>query len=158
MKKPLLIVLLLTTMLICSNVSFAQDRTFGIGTALGGPDGLSYKYWLGETTAFTGLVSFSIADNNSRFYTHLDFLQHKFYDDLEWDNGRVYYYYGGGIGYEWLDITNDNYVTIRLPSGMGVTFDDIPVEGYMELAPTFNIAPEFRFRFVGNFGFRYYLN
>ncbi len=158
MKKTILTYLLLTTLLICVNLSHAQDRSFSLGTALGGPDGLSYKLWLDDTSALTGLVSFAISEHNSRFYTHLDYHQHKFYDELDWEEGRVYYYYGGGIGYQWLEWSGDDLVTLRLPSGLGFDFHDLPFEGYLELAPTFNIAPEFRFSFVGNFGFRFYMN
>lgn len=158
MKKHILTFLLLITLLICVNTAYAQDQNFGIGTALGDPDGISYKYWLEESSALSGLVSFSISENNSHFYTHLDYLRHKFYDELDWEEGRVYYYYGGGIGYEWLDWNNDDLVTIRFPSGLGFDINELPFDGYLELAPTFNVAPEFRFTFVGNFGFRFYLN
>ncbi len=158
MKKNILILLFFASFLACVNISHAQDRSFSIGTALGGPDGLSYKYWMDDQSALTGLVSFSISENTSRFYTHLDYLRHKFYDELEWEEGRIYYYYGGGLGYEWLEWSGEDLVTLRLPSGVGFDFQDLPFEGYLELAPTFNVSPEFRFTFVGNLGFRYYLN
>ena len=158
MKKHLLTFLLLAILLICVSISHAQDRNLGVGAAIGGPDGLSYKYWLDGSSALTGLVSFSISESSSRFYTHLDYHRHSFYDQLDWEEGRVYYYYGIGLGYEWLEITGDDLMTVRLPSGLGFDFNELPFEGFMELAPTFHVAPEFRFGFVGNLGFRFYLN
>ena len=158
MKKYILTLLLLCVLLLCTNPAHSENRTFGLGTALGGPDGLNYKYRMGEISALSGLISFSISENNSRFYTHLDYLQHKYYDEAEWEEGRLYYYYGGGIGYNWIELSREDLVFLRLPSGLGFDFTNVPVDVYFELAPTFNITPEFRFAFNGNFGFRFYLN
>lgn len=158
MRKFLVVTLLLLILLAGKQMASGQDRTLGLGTALGGPDGLSYKYWMSETSALAGVVSFAIAENQSRFYTHFDYLTHKFYDELDWETGRVYYYYGGGLGYEWQQGRSDDVLTVRLPSGLGFDMVDIPVGGFFELAPTITLSPDLRFAFVGNFGFRFYLN
>ncbi|MEX0681649.1 MAG: hypothetical protein WD097_09735 [Balneolales bacterium] len=158
MRKFILTFLLLFTLMSYADMAYAENDGLGVGSAIGGPDGLSYKYWLGESSALSGLVSFSISANNSRFYTHIDYLQHKFYDETDWEVGRLYYYYGGGLGYEWFEWATDDVFTLRLPSGLGFDFNDVPFDLYFELAPTIGIAPDFQFFFNGNFGFRLYLN
>lgn len=159
MKKYIFTVLLATSfLLIQQQQSVAQDRGFGIGAAVGGPDGISYKSWISETTAFTGLVSFSIADNTSSFYTHLDYHVHKFYDELDWEVGNLFYYYGGGVAFEWREQAVDNRLALRLPAGFGFNFTDVPVDLFFELAPVFDVTPDFRLGFNGNLGFRFYLN
>ncbi len=158
MKKLTFVFLIVTLFTITTQIAIAQDRGLGVGAAIGGPDGMSYKYWLGGSAALSGLVSFAISENNSRFYTHLDILNHKFYDELDWDVGRMFYYYGGGFGFEWIEWTNDNIFMLRLPSGIGFNFNDMPVGLFLELAPTVDVSPEFHLHFNGNIGFRYFLN
>ncbi|MEX2572674.1 MAG: hypothetical protein WD317_00195 [Balneolaceae bacterium] len=136
----------------------AQDRNFGIGGAVAGPDGISYKVWMNESAALAGLVSFSLTDYTSDFYTHLDYLVHKFYDDLDWEVGRLHYYYGGGIGYQWRDSGFDDLLMIRTPAGFGFNFEEVPVDLFFELAPTVHVSPAFNFHFNGNIGFRFYVN
>lgn len=155
-------ILAISLIILLITASYSQSQTFsrglGIGAALGGPDGLSLKTWTGDHGALSGLITFTLSENRSSFYTHLDYNRHKFYDELEWDIGRLLYYYGGGIGYEWNETGREHLTTIRMPSGFGFLFEDIPLELFFELAPTFNISREFHFYFNGNFGFRYYLN
>jgi len=158
MRKIILTIFLVIVLMAISQRTVAQDRGFGVGAAIGGPEGLSIKSWLGETSAISGLITFTISENTSSYYTHLDYLNHKFYDDLDWDFGRMFYYYGGGVGFEWLEWVDDTTVFLRLPSGFGFNFDDVPVDLFLELAPTFDVNPEFAFYFNGNFGFRFYLN
>ena len=165
MKKILLTALLACSITLMAQTLHAQQATpienqnFGIGAAIGGPDGLSYKAWVSPNSALAGLVSFGITDSNSRFYTHLDYLVHKFYDELDWEVGRLHYYYGGGVGLEWFSQDFiDEEVMIRLPAGFGFQFADVPADLFFELAPTFSVTPDFGFGFNGNVGFRFYLN
>ncbi len=158
MKSFIATFLLATSLILVSQTAQSQNRGFGLGVAVGGPDGLSYKSFVSETTAFAGLVSFSISDNRSTFYTHLDYLIHKYYEDLEWDVGYLHYYYGGGVGFFWRDHAPDDVVSIRLPAGLGFNFTDVPFDIYIELAPTVDVTPEFNLYFNGNMGFRYFFN
>ena len=158
MKRFILTFLLATSLMVVSQTAFAQERGFGIGAAVGGPDGLSYKAFLSETTAFAGLVSFSISENRSSFYTHLDYLIHKHYEELDWEVGQLFYYYGGGIAYHWRDHAFDEQISFRLPSGFGFNFTEVPVDIFLELAPTADLQPDFSFYFTGNMGFRYFFN
>lgn len=158
MRTFILTFLLATSLMVVSQTAQAQDRGFGVGAAIGGPDGLSYKAWTGSNSAIAGVLTFNVSDNFTSFYTHADYLVHKFYDDLDWEIGNLFYYYGGGIGFEWYDSDIDDRLSIRLPAGFGFNFTDVPVDIYLELAPTITVSPDFNFFFNGNMGFRFYLN
>lgn len=159
MKKFILIVLLATSLLIVQQqTADAQDRGFGVGAVIGSPDGLSYKAWVSNDMAVAGAVSFTITNNASSFYTHADFLMHKFYEDLNWDVGTLHYAYGGGVSVTWLEWANDSVYGVRLPSGIGFNFTDVPADLFFEIAPTIDVSPDFRFGFNGALGFRFYLN
>lgn len=158
MRNFIITFLLATFLMIVSQTANAQDRGFGIGAAIGGPDGLSYKAWVMETSALAGVLTFNVSEHSTYFYTHADYLAHKIYEDLDWEVGNLHYYYGGGIGFEWTDELIDDRLTLRLPAGFGFNFNDVPFDIFMELAPTIRISPDFSFYFNGNMGFRFYLN
>lgn len=158
MKKLLLIFLFAFTFTFILEDAKAQDRGFGVGAVIGSPDGLSYKAWISESAAIAGAVSFSISDNSSSFYTHADILAHKFYTELDWEVGVLHYYYGGGarlVWYQWMD---DALFGVRLPSGIGFNFTEVPIDLFFEVAPTIDVHPDFNFGFNGALGFRFFLN
>lgn len=158
MKTKLFALLFILSFTIIST-SQAQDRGFGIGAIIGTPDGVSLKNWVSENTALAGAVSFSIGENSSTFYTHIDYLYHQRYSDLEWEIGYLTYYYGGGARVFWQEIGPDNtFFALRLPAGFNFNLTDMPIDFFFELAPTFNVAPDFNFVFNGGIGFRYFLN
>lgn len=159
MRRILLTALFATSLLLITQTADAQDRNFGIGAAIGGPDGISYKAWISDPTAVAGVVAFGAGEGSSRFYTHLDYLIHRFYDDLDWEVGRLHYYYGGGVGFQWNDSpgSSDRFL-LRIPVGLGFNFTDVPADIFFELAPQFDVSPSFDFHFNGNLGFRFYLN
>ena len=158
MRTFILTFLLATSLMLVSQTVQAQDRGFGVGAAIGGPDGLSYKAWTGSNSAIAGVLTFNVSDNFTSFYTHADYLIHKFYDELDWEVGNLLYYYGGGVAFQWYDSALDDRLSIRLPGGFGFNFTDVPVDVFLELAPTITVSPEFNFSFNGNMGFRFYLN
>lgn len=157
-RRILLSCLFATVLLVVTQTAQAQDRNFGIGAAIGGPDGISYKAWVNENAAVSGLLTFSLSDLSSSFYTHLDYLGHRHFDDLDWEAGRLHFFYGGGVGYQWYDALIDDIFSLRVPLGFGFNFVDVPVDLFFEVAPTFNVSPDFSFQFNGNLGFRFYLN
>lgn len=159
MKKLLFTVILTTSLLIMAEYGVAQDREFGIGAQVTGPAGISLKGWVNETGALASVISFGLSENNSQFYIHLDYLNHKSYDELNWDIGNMSYYYGGGVRYIWRDAFIDNsFFALRLPAGLNFNFSELPVDFYLEIAPTIEVSPDFNFGFAGGIGFRYFLN
>ncbi|MGM0507135.1 MAG: hypothetical protein ACQER4_08135 [Bacteroidota bacterium] len=159
MKKWIVTTLLIAALGLAAQTADAQDRGFGIGGAIGGPDGISYKAWTSQDQALAGIVTFNASEGSSSFYTSLDYLFHKYYSDLNWEVGDLHYYYGGGAGFQWYsqDFVDEQFM-LRLPAGFGFNFTDVPVDLFFELAPQIRVAPDFNFGFNGNLGFRFYLN
>ncbi|MDX1590479.1 MAG: hypothetical protein R3283_00870 [Balneolaceae bacterium] len=159
MKKLILTFLLTTSLLILVEQGMAQDRNFGIGAQVTSPAGISMKGYVSDTGALASVFSFNLSENASSFYLHLDYLDHKKYDELNWEFGTLSYYYGGGLRYIWREIgIDDSFFAIRLPAGLTAGFSEVPVEFYMEIAPTFEVSPDFNFGFSGGLGFRFFLN
>lgn len=159
MKSLLVTTLLFSALLIMTPDTQAQDRGFGIGAIIGSPDGISMKSWVSEQGAVAVATSFSISENNSSLYAHVDYLHHKHYDELNWDIGYLNYYYGGGARLIWQEAgINNTYLALRGPAGLNFNFTEIPVDFFMELAPTLSIDPDIAFGFNGGIGFRYFLN
>ncbi len=159
MKSLSLAIVLSVTLTLLTTETHAQDRGFGIGAQVTNPAGLSFKGWVSETGAFASVVSFNVSENTSSFYIHVDYHHHKMYEELNWDVGFLSYYYGGGIRYFWREAGfDDNFFALRLPAGLNFNFTDIPVDFYVEIAPTFEVNPAFNFGFAGGIGFRYFLN
>lgn len=159
MKSILFTILLASSLLLINPTAQAQDSGLGIGAVIGSPDGLGYKAWVNENSAVAGAVSFSLSDNNSSFYTHLDFLKHRSNENLNWEVGQLSFYYGGGVRFIWRDLGADNtFWALRLPNGINFAFADAPVDFFVELAPTVGVSPDFEFGFNGGLGFRYFLN
>lgn len=159
MKTLLLTILLTASLLLLSDRAEAQNDGFGVGAQITSPAGLTAKAWLSEDTAIAGALSFTINENNSSFYTHIDYLKHKSYNQLDWEVGVLSYYYGGGVRLIWQELGIDNtFWAIRLPAGLNFNFSEVPVDFYMEVSPTIGISPDFNFGFGGGIGFRYFLN
>ncbi len=160
MKKIAWTFFLVTFITLASQNLHAQDRGLGIGAAIGGDagSGLSWKTWVSDKAGVSGMVTFRISEFNSSFYTHVDYVVHGFFDQLDWEPGTLHYYYGGGVGYRWFDAISDDILSLRVPAGIGFNFAEVPVDLFFELAPTANVSPDFSFYFNGNMGFRFYLN
>lgn len=150
--------LLSISLLLVHETGEAQDRGFGVGATIGSVDGLSYKVWVSESHAVAGAVSFYLEENFSWFYTHADYLFHNPYEELNWEVGDLYYYYGGGARISWMDGVNETWFGLRLPSGLGFDFTDVPIDLFFELAPGIDVSPDFSFGFEGNLGFRFFIN
>jgi len=137
----------------------SADRSLGIGAQVTNPAGIALKGWISDKSAIASVISFNLIENASSFYFHGDYLVHKRYDTPGWDVGFLSYYYGVGGRFIWRDAGIDNnFFGIRLPGGLNFTFTDVPFDFYVEMAPVFEVTPDFNFGFSGGIGFRYYLN
>lgn len=159
MKSFYLTLIFIASLFILPQQTEAQNQGVGVGAQVANPAGISFKAWLNNDHALASMVNFSISEHNSSFYAHLDYLVHKRYLNPDWDVGTLSYYYGGGARFFWLEAGLENtFWAIRLPSGLNFNVSEIPVDFYLEIAPTFEVSPDFNFGFNGGIGFRYYLN
>lgn len=126
--------------------SFSANKTFGLGLILGSPTGLSGKYFLSSSTALDFAVGDSHDfDDDDGLTVHADFLWHPvnlvatqpFYMPLyfgvggrirEDDNGR--------------DRDDDADVGVRVPVGIALDFNNVPLDIFFEIAVIVNIVDE----------------
>jgi hypothetical protein len=129
----------------------AQRRGFGVGIILGDPTGLSFKDWMGPTTAIDAAAAWSF-DREDSFHFHLDYLVHDF-DFLKTSQGRLPVYYGIGGRIRLEDKTR---IGIRIPVGLCYIFEDVPLDLFSELGPILELIPRTEFTLSASIGLRYY--
>jgi len=137
MKKITLVLFLSLFFII---VSSAQDYKTGIGIRSGWGSGLTLKHFLGEQTAFEGILNsqwrgFSIT---GLFEVHKN----------AFNTDRLYWYYGGGghIGF-WngrynsrFDSGNNTIIGVDGILGLEYNFDFIPINLSLDWKPALNLV------------------
>lgn len=154
MKKILYILFFL------SMTVFAQKGQFGAGIIIGEPTGLSAKFNLGSGNAIDAGLAWSFK-NPSGMHVHADYLYHA-YNLIRVSSGKlpVYFGIGGRIKFKNNEAgsNNDNSATIgvRIPVGLSYEFATAPLDLFLEIAPTLNLAPKTEFDLNGAIGLRFY--
>lgn len=161
MKKILFVVLLA----IAARVQ-AQESGFGLGIMLGDPTGISGKAWLTDDRA----IDFGLAWGVWGRYLHLhgDYLFHN-KGIFDVSSGTFSLYYGPGLRVRswsggrywnrgrWYDYDGSRTsVGVRFPVGLNYWFEDAPVDAFIELAPTLDLAPGTYFDLDAAIGVRYW--
>jgi len=124
-------------------VSFAQEEgKFSIGAILGGPTGISAKFWISERNAIDGAASWT---SNGSSHFHFDYLWHDFNRfKSEKDSPPLYYkgslpfYYGVGGRFEF---DKETEFGIRGVIGVAYLFAEAPFEAFFEIAPFLRLTP-----------------
>ena len=146
-------------------VSFAQDRTFGLGVILGEPTGLSAKLWTSPTTAFDFGLGWSVGgdrigghydgsyNGGSRVHFHMDYLWHSFDAISSTERFPVYYGIGGrinsGAGY-------NSSAAVRGVIGIAWMPRQTPIDIFFEVVPSLQVTSSSGFAIDGGLGARYY--
>ena len=127
---------------------------FGAGATFGEPIGADVKYWFNEKMAIDGAIGYSFHDN-TELYLHSDILWHAFHL-FPVSQGQLPLYFGVGGLVRFKTDGNSNQVGIRAPVGISYLFENTPVDIFMEVAPTLDIAPGLRGEVTGGMGVRYW--
>jgi hypothetical protein len=125
---------------------FTTQDTFGLGLMLGGPTGLSGKYWIGDDTA----IDFGVgAHYRFRFHRavqiHADWLLHPVnLADPEAFDLPLYFGIGGRLLFHEFD-PDDNrddhiHLGVRGPVGLAMIFNEVPIDIFFELALVLDIV------------------
>jgi hypothetical protein len=130
---------------------------FGLGGCLGTPTGLSGKLWLGSENA----VQFSFGGDWGQFKDvagTFDFLVHFRPINVEGDDFALPVYAGGGIKAEvdWSQPGGDLFMGPRVVLGGTVLVPTLPVDIFIEIAPTIYVYEFFGWAMDGQIGARYY--
>lgn len=144
----------------------AQKSGFGLGIMLGDPTGLSGKAWISSDRA----IDFGLAWGVWGRYLHLhgDYLLHK-QNLFEVSSGSFALQYGPGVrirswrdGRYWHRGRWNDYdgsrtsIGIRFPVGLTYAFEGAPVDAFIELAPTLDLAPGTYFDLDAAIGARFW--
>lgn len=138
-----------------------SPRGFGIGVVLGEPTGLTFAVRPNSWNAVQGHLSYSLISDRAR--ANVDYLQSVAV--IQPSSARmefpVYIGIGGTVG-----VTDDGpgpfgdnataWVGGRVPFGITMLPDDVPVEVFAEIAPTVYVLPETTPGLEGGLGVRAY--
>ena len=154
MKRVLLGVWLITV--VIAGVSAAADggRT-GLGIIVGEPTGVSFKQWLGGGGGIVAGVAWSF-EGNDDFHFHLDFVRHSNIRGSSNDfRLPVYYGIGGRIK---LEDNRDDRLGLRIPLGVHLYYESVPIDFFFEAVPLMDLSPETDFDINLALGARFYFN
>jgi len=155
MKKKFFTLSLLSILL--SSPVFSQDSGFGVGAILGSPTGVSFKVWASKTSAFDAAVTWSFYNNGSINF-HFDYLWHKF-NLIPVDEGKFPLYIGVGPKFGFstdIELGAQFELGFRVPVGVDYIFKSVPIDIFVEVAPSLMVLPETVFRLDGGLGARYF--
>ncbi len=127
--------------------SFSANKTFGLGLELGQPTGLTGKYFLSDSNALdfgVGYIYHNRWYGEDGVHLYLDYLWHPFslvsaqafelpffigvggrFWDFDYCDARVCGYGGSAVG-------------IRVPRGIAVDFNEVPLDIALNIVPTFD--------------------
>ncbi len=147
------------SVLLLSAISLSAQRTNrNIGIILGDPTGVSGKYWLNDTQAFDLAISWRTgtigelnkSDGKTSLSLHSTYLIH---DYSVFSNKHLPAYFGvGGT----VTLQQDLAVGIRGAVGIDYLFPNIPLDAFIEFAPSFYLIPSSVFRIGFGLGIRYH--
>lgn len=146
--------------------SFSANKTFGLGIMLGSPTGLSGKYYLGADTA----IDFGLGVNGYGYgeyrglHLHADFLWHPaVLASTPPFELPIYFGVGGRLWdydhYRDRDFDDDLALGVRVPLGIMMDFNNVPIDIFFELAFVLDFLvydDRARAHFNGAIGIRYY--
>jgi hypothetical protein len=148
---------------------YVSNGTFGLGLELGGPTGLNGKYFLSDSGALNfglGLGGgYRYGDRNG-LHLYLDYLWHP----LSLVNTPAFQlpFYVGVGGRLW-DFDDDRFddeavaFGVRVPLGIAFDFNNVPLDIFIQLTPTFDFyrgydEDDVGFWFDFSVGIRYWFN
>ncbi len=141
---------------------FVANKEFGLGLMLGVPTGLAGKYYLSRNTALD--FGFGAWGRNRTYrdslHIHADFLWHPAVLAKPRPFWLTLYF---GVGGRILAFDNDfgdsTHIGVRVPGGIMMDFQRVPIDIFLEVAFVFDIVVDndrARDDFNGALGLRYY--
>ncbi|HKK46557.1 MAG TPA: hypothetical protein VJ964_13615, partial [Balneolaceae bacterium] len=134
MKKSFAVFLIGLTLILMSEVTYAQQSGFGVGAVINGPTGLSYKAWIDQRVAIGGALSFTFGDGLDSFYTQADVEVHSkdLFSNKNPMPASLNLYYGGGVGLTFNSQNVEDDVDLRGVVGTTYGFEDAPMDLFFE--------------------------
>lgn len=134
----------------------------GLGLSLGGPTGLTGKYYLDSSSGLSFGVGFG---GHGWIGAHLDYVLSVTNLSLN-SAGSLYPYVGGGVGLGFLGglgypftpvyLNVPVWADVHFTGGLGWNVASLPLDIFLEIAPGLSILPGLGLGWHGILGFRYY--
>jgi hypothetical protein len=158
LMKQFYLLLIAFALMFSAQQANAQSKKFGLGVMLGEPTGLSGKLWTGNNNALAFGLGWSTYhprynDNGTHVHFHLDYLWHTF-DAIRSEENFAFHY---GIGARFKDRGGDNgSIAVRGVFGLNWLPSDMPIDIFLEIAPSLELTPSTGFAIDGALGARFY--
>lgn len=124
---------------------------FGLGIIAGQPTGVTAKQWLGVNVSVDAALAWSFVHEGA-LYFHTDLQFHSF-GRQPIEDGRLGVYAGAGGRILVTDTVN---VGFRVPLGILYLFGGVPLDLFLEIAPTLELFPATAMSGGAAIGMRYY--
>ncbi|MCL5268643.1 MAG: hypothetical protein M1469_11160 [Bacteroidetes bacterium] len=167
MKKTAIILSILSVLIFSRNSS-AQTRGVGAGIIVGGPTGISAKFWISNINALDIAIGWSNGTRWERFdknvyyydsqsYLHInaDYVWHNF--DFIRTTQRLPLYYGVGLDYE-SGYALPTAVGVRGVIGIDWMPYNVPLDVFLEMAPVLYVAPATAMGVDASLGARFFFH
>jgi hypothetical protein len=155
MRHLSIAVIVLCLLCVVQN-SYAQDRSLGLGVMIGEPTGFSAKLWTSNYNAYDFGLGWSVIGNrnnsDNRIQIHADYLWHVWNVIHSTDRFPLYY----GIGGRFIGSGNESSFAVRTVFGIAWMPIQIPMDLFLELAPSIKLTPSTGFALNAAIGARYY--
>ncbi|MDE3058519.1 MAG: hypothetical protein KGJ59_11240 [Bacteroidota bacterium] len=160
---------IIALLFLCAGFVSAQDRGVGAGIIIGEPTGISAKIWTSRTNAVALGVGWSYGDwywvrtangywqyvNGTYVHFHADYLWHSF--NTIRSQQRFPLYYGVGLAINSGPTPSSyNWLGVRGTFGIEWLPHRAPLDVFLEVVPTLQIAPFSSFGFDAGIGTRFY--
>ncbi len=139
----------------------SAPRGFGLGPILGEPTGLGFLWRpSGGTSTFDAAVAWSVPDD--RLHIHADWLLTlATYRDPATPSFSIPFYTGVGprlrMGWKNERGSDAALLGVRIPFGMVILPNSVPVDGFVEIVPVLTLYPETSLDFDAALGARIFL-
>jgi hypothetical protein len=148
--------LLIGLVLLLTVAASAQLSGTGIGLVIGEPTGLSLKSWLSGNSAVTVGAAWSFQHDGSLFLW-ADYTLHSFDITNSGSDRSLAFHYGIGGKASFVDNENENegndtVIGARIPLGLMIPLRHHPVDFFVEVVPTIDLAPDTEFGVNGGIG------
>ena len=145
------IAILATLLLVFGVVMVSAQPILGFGIIAGQPTGLTAKLWLSPRTSLDGAIAWSFLEGGA-IYAHTDFQYYSFRRGV-FGRGGFGVYAGIGARYLFARIFS---LGVRVPVGLVYVFRNVPMDIFLEAAPTLELIPATEISGGGAIGMRYY--
>ena len=166
--KRFFFLLLISSVFVFSNKSFAQSNGIGAGIIVGGPTGISAKFWTSPTNAVALAIGWSTGGEwgreyngwfyyqpESYFHLHADYLWHNFNVIKSTQRLPIYY----GVGFH-LNSGNGVPTAFGARGVLGIDWmpHSAPLDVFLEFAPVLYLYPATEMGLDAGFGARFFFH